>query len=329
MVRKIFAALLLLLTLVIAACGEQPEKKEQKNLVLYSQLEQGFTEALLSSYAETNTGLKLTAIYELKPESVKPDIILAERNVLLELRGSNALQAIVSDVGDRLPVKFKDDKGFWYGVFYDPTVFLINQQYARTVGQEKLRSWSDLEYNKDDLRITMENLSSSDSSINFLTSLASNLGESKTLNYLWNINRHIEQYAKFPFTPIRMAAVGDADIAITKQSFVSKYLENNFPAYVIYPKEGTPINLYGGAVYKECTNPQAATKFINWLIADEAVKYVSQTIDTGYMFLLPQGINGSAANPEFLWLNTSYLSKEQQDALISNWLENVRFNKNN
>ncbi|MBQ7759854.1 MAG: extracellular solute-binding protein [Acidaminococcaceae bacterium] len=328
MLRKIFAVSLVLLSLVIAACGDAPEKKEQKNLVLYSQLEQEFTEALLNSYAEKNTGLKVSAIYEIKADSAKPDLILAERNVLLDLQGSGSLQAIVSDVGDMLPVKFKDDRGFWYGVFYDPTVFLINQQYARTVGQEQLLSWFDLEHSETGIRISMENLSSSDSSINFLTSLASSIGEDKTLSYLWNINRYIEQYAKFPFTPIRMAATGDADIAITKQSFVSKYLENNFPAYVIYPKEGTPINLYGSAVYKECKNVQEATKFINWLIADEAVKFVSQTIDTGYMFLLPQGIKGSAANPEILWLNTNYLKKEKQEALISNWLEKVRFNKN-
>lgn len=329
MLRKVFALTLVLLSLFIAACGEQPEKKEQKILVLYSQLEQDFTEALISSYAEQNSDYKVTAIYEVKAEGTKPDIVLAERNVLLELQEGNALQAIVSDAGDRLPVKFKSDAGLWFGAFYDPTVFLINQQYARTVGQEQLRGWFDLEYNKNDIRITMENLSSSDSSINFLTGLASNIGEAKTLNYLWNINRYIEQYAKFPFTPIRMAAVGDADIAITKQSFVSKYLENNFPAYVLVPKEGTPIDLYGGAVYKECKNVKAATDFINWLIADEAVKYVSQTIDTGYMFLLPKGVHGSTVEAETLWLNNKYLKKEQQEALVSSWLENVRFNKNN
>lgn len=167
MLRKIFAVSLVLLSLVIAACSDAPEKKEQKNLVLYSQLEQEFTEALLNSYAEKNTGLKVTAIYEIKADSAKPDLILAERNVLLDLQGSGSLQAIVSDVGDMLPVKFKDDRGFWYGAFYDPTVFLINQQYARTVGQEQLLSWFDLEHGETGIRISMENLSSSDSSINF------------------------------------------------------------------------------------------------------------------------------------------------------------------
>lgn len=329
MLRKIIACSLLLLTMFIAACGEQVEKKENKNLVLYSQLEQEFTEALLNSYALKNPKLKISAVYELKENTPNPDLILAERSVLLELQGSEALQPVISSVGDRISPKFKDEKGYWYGAFYDPAVFLINQHYARTVGQEKLLSWFDLEVNNSDIRISIENLSNSGSPTNLLCSFASHLGEKVTLNYLWNIGQYIEQYAKFPFTPIRLAAVGDADIAITRQSFVSKYLENDFPAYVISPKEGTPIDLYGVAVYKECRDVNVAQDFINWLIADEEVKHISQTIDTGYMFLLPHGVNSAAVNGELLWLNTNYLTKEQQESLTTRWLQHVRFSKNN
>ena len=329
MFRKFFAVLLMLLTLLIAACGEHVETKEKKNLVLYSQLSQEFTEALLKSYDLKNSKFTISAVYELKPELPKPDMILAERNVLLELQEANELQPTLSGAGDMLPAKFKDESGYWYGTFYDPVVFLINQQYARTVGQEKLRSWFDLESNNDNIRISVENLSNNNGTINFIGSFASHNGETTTLNFLWNIHRKIDQYAKFPFTPIRLAAVGDADLAITRQSFVSQYLENNFPAYVIYPKEGTPINLFGVGVYKECKNLSIATDFINWLIADEEVQCISQTIDTGYIFLLPNGVKGKAVSPNGLWLNTDYIQKERQDKLITRWLENVRFNKNN
>ena len=46
MFRKILVLALVLLSLFVAACGEQSEKNEHKKLVLYSQLEQDFTEAL-------------------------------------------------------------------------------------------------------------------------------------------------------------------------------------------------------------------------------------------------------------------------------------------
>ena len=171
----------------------------------------------------------------------------------------------------------------------------------------------------------MENLSNSNSTQNFLGAFASQLGESISLNYLWNINRFIGQYAKFPFTPIRMTAVGDADLALTRQSYVFKYLENNFPAYVVFPEEGTPVNLYGAAVFANSKKIAEGADFIDWLIVDTAVKRISLEKNTGFMFLLPQGIDGPAADPNKLWLNTAYLSYPEQEKLNRKWLDLVRF----
>ena len=328
MFRKIFATLLMLATLFVAACGEQTETKVNKNLVVYSQLDQAFTDELLKAYGQSTKNISLSAVYELKQDSAIPDIILANSTVLQNLHLEGKFQGIISSAGDRIPRNFKDIDGYWYGVFYDPAVFLVNQQFARTVGQEKLLSWSDLA-RLTDAHISVENLTNSYSTIAFMSSFASKMGEEVFLNYMRSINNFINQYAKFPFTPVRMAAVGDADIAITRQSYVSKYLENNFPAYVIIPEEGTPANLFGIAVYKECKYKKEATDFINWIIADEAVKTLSQKIDTGYMFLLPNGMNGALANTENLWLNTKYQTAEQQEALALRWLQTVRFSDKN
>ena len=328
MFRKIFATLLMLATFFVAACGEQTETKVNKNLVVYSQLDQAFTDELIKVYGQRNKNVSISAVYELKQGSTSPDIILANSNVLQTLHLEGKFQEIISSAGDRIPRNFKDIDGHWYGVFYDPAVFLVNQQFARTVGQEKLLSWSDLA-RLTEAHISVENLTNNHSTLTFMSSFASNLGEEVFLNYMRSINRFIFQYAKFPFTPVRMAAVGDADIAITRQSYVSKYLENNFPAYVILPKEGTPADLFGVAVYKECTHKKEATDFINWIIADEEVNTLSQTIDTGYMFLLPNGMNGALANTDNLWLNTKYQNTEEQEKLALRWLQTVRFSDKN
>lgn len=126
-----------------------------------------------------------------------------------------------------------------------------------------------------------------------------------------------------------MTAVGDADIAITRQSYVAKYLENNFPAYVIMPNEGTPINLYGAAISKDNRNPRKAIEFIEWLIDSQEAKIISQTIDTGFNFIVSQDKKATSLNPEQMWLNTDYNQIAQQEALVSHWLENVRFSVKN
>ncbi len=327
MFRKILVPLLIICTFFMAACGGEIETKKTKNIILYSHLDKKFTDALVEAYNADHKRVSISAIYEMKPETPTPDLFLADSATLQTYVAENKLQSVVFSAGDRVPATFKNADGLWHGVFYDPTVFLVNQQYARIVGQRKLHGWNDLE-NLQNVRIAMENLSNDINAANFLGALASEMGESISLNYLWNINRHITQYAKFSFTPVRMVAVGDVDIAITRQSSVSQYLENHFPAYTIYPQEGTPITLYGAAVAKQCSEPTSATAFIEWLIADDDAKRVAQATGTGYMFLFPQGIKKQAVNPKQLWLNTKYLRPEQQEYLISRWLDTVRFSEN-
>ena len=151
MLRKLALLLLAVTALFVTACSNQTEVKENKNIVLYSQLEQDFTEALLTAYTEKNLGFNVTTIYELKPDSPQPDLILAERSTLMDMQKKGSLQAFKVKADDKLHAKFKDDGGYWYGMFYDPAVVLINQQYARTVGQERLRGWFDLENLPEDM----------------------------------------------------------------------------------------------------------------------------------------------------------------------------------
>ena len=312
MLRLIIMLLALCLPLCYG-CGNDKKAASHTDLILYSEMDADFTESIVREYnQQAKDGTVIQAIYELK--DIDPDIVLCGTRTLNGFCSDNKLQPIVCSAGDRLPIEFKDSQERWYGAFYDPAVFLINQGYARKIGQENLKGWSDLE-DRSDIRIALENLSNSNSTQNFLGAFASRLGENISLNYLWNINRFIGQYAKFPFTPIRMTAVGDADLALTRQSYVFKYLENNFPAYVVFPEEGTPVNLYGAAVFSSSKKAAEATDFIDWLITDSAVKRISLEKNTGFMFLLPQGIDGPAADPNKLWLNTTYLSYPEQE----NW----------
>lgn len=318
-----------LFSMLLTGCSEQKSgsKDISKNIsiVLYSEIDADFTESLASEYSKTHkTAVK--TIYEYKEDMPKPDLILAEHERLVELKDKKLIQPYICSAGDRLPVEFKDEEDYWFGAFYDPVVFLINQKYAREMGQENLSGWSNLE-NTENIRIAIENLSNTKSTQTFIASLASKMGETTAINYLWNISRNVEQYAKFPFTSIRMTAVGDADIAITRQSYVFKYLESDFPAYTVIPYEGTPVNLYGVAIFTDTDKKDTCVEFSDWLIADDAPKRIAQEKNTGLQFLLPFGIDGASVNPDKIWINTKYFDIEKKQALINRWLESVRFSK--
>ncbi len=329
MIRFIFLLLLVTAALLGAGCGEAPKAKPPQSvaqLTLYSELDNKFTEDLVAAFnAEHKDKLQLRAIYELK-DNERPDVVLAEQRTLSGLKRQGRLKPVAFAAGDRLPQRFRDAELNWYGIFYDPTVFLVNQQFARSIGQANLCGWQDLE-NIGQLRIAIENLSDSNSTQNFLAAFADHYGETISLNYLWNINRFIGQYAKFPFTPVRLTAVGDADVAITRQSYVFKYLEGKFPAYVVYPNEGTPVNLYCAGLFKDGTDDVEGLEVMEWLLTSTQVQTIAQEDATGYMFLFPHGIDAAAADADKIWINSSYLEPARQEALTGKWLGNVRFSK--
>lgn len=328
--RRWMMPVLLAVALVLGGCAGQRSDKPKdagRTLCLYSELDNKFTAALVQSFNNDNKEkLQVSFISELKPGAPLPDVVLTERRTLYGFKEQRRLARAELADGARLPAKLRDEDGQWFGLFYDPVVFLVNQQFAREIGQRSLRGWNDLE-NHGRLRLAMENLSDSGSTQGFLGALADGMGETGSLNYLWNINRFVGQYAKFPFTPVRLAAVGDADVAITRQSYVFKYLESKFPAYVVQPQEGTPVNLYGMAMLNSSERKQEALLFMEWLLRSEKLQAVAQAENTGYMFIFPRGIDEAPVDADKLWLNKNYLQTAKLDDLVNRWIARVRFSK--
>ena len=153
-------------------------------LLLYSNLDNSFLQALISEYnndPDRNAVIKLL-LPEEREQGKLPDLYLLEHNELQLLSKQQRLYAILSEAGDLLPSVFKDEQSQWFGVFYDPVVFLVNQSYARKYGQENILSWQDI-IKLQNVRVAMENLSDSANTRNFLAAFASVRGEEKSLAY--------------------------------------------------------------------------------------------------------------------------------------------------
>ena len=69
-----------------------------------------------------------------------------------------------------------------------------------------------------------------------------------------------------------------------------------------------------------------AQMFRDWLLMSSAPQKVALEQNTGYMFLLSNGLNGNhIEQPEKLWLNTAYNTLVQQEILTNKWLQSARF----
>ncbi len=293
--------------------------KNENEAILYSDQNAALLQALAEEYNKSHAEYKVWLASADDKNPKQPDIYLMECSKLMQLEKDQKLLPVVIQEADYLPEEFKSSQNCWYGVFYDPVVLLVNHNFARRAGQENIRTWEDL-LKISDVRIALENLSDTDSTRNFLCAFASHWGEENAIKYLRELHKNIEQYGKFPFTSIRMAATGDADIALTRSSYIFQYLENSFPAYVARPVEGTPVNLWGVAIAAESSENHAAQDFSRWLLTDENVKLILSQQNTGL-----ESLNGDNTDSSKLWLNTHYLASEKADLLINKWLETVRF----
>lgn len=323
-IKKFFiSCLLLIFTLCSFGCSffdDVVHLKNDKEAILLSDQNGTLLQALVEEYNSSQNKYKVWLPADDDEKNRKqPDIYLLEYSKLVNLENKHRLLKLDIADAEALPAGFKSENGSWYGVFYDPVVFLVNQNFARRIGQENIRNWEDL-VQLSSVRIALENLSDTEGTRNFLCAFASHWGEENTLNYLRELQKNIPQYAKFPFTPIRMTATGDADIALTRSSYIFQYLENSFPAYVARPAEGTPVNLCCVGIDAASAENEAARDFCRWLLTEKAMPRILLQQNTGL-----EPLNTAKTDFQKLWLNTHYLTQAKADVLLNKWFETVRF----
>ena len=316
MLRNVILTILGLVSLLALGCSNQAMNLD-KELIIYAPVEPVLADSLRQAFSLAHPEVRLQLVSQ--QQEYQADLVLAGEELLRQYKEEAKLQCLTHQPQGGL---WGDEEGYWENFFYDPAVLLINQHFARQVGQKHLRSWSDLA-RLEQGRIVVENLTNSASTRNFLGSWASYQGEEEAMTSLGKLDRHISQYVQLPFSPVRMVAVGDADIAITRQSYLAKYLESSCPAYVVLPQEGTPVNLYGVALLSQCRNVATAQLFFNWLRKEACQSMAAQEQETGYLFLA--NLQGQAVTPKQLWQNSEYLNLEQLQKLSEQWLQSVRF----
>ena len=320
-----FGVCVCLFFLITVGCGFFQAAGTKKTVKIYTTLDKSFVEALCVKFTDSLPKDNKIAfeIITNESEATQADCIISETSILQQKADSGSLQMIHSEFADLLTAALKEREERWITLFYDPAVLLINQAYSRKAGQQQLLHWSDLP-KQTEARIVIENLSDNESTIMFLAAMSSRMGQNECMAYFREIRPMIKQYAKFPITPVRMAATGDADIAITRRSHVFKYLQNDFPAYILIPEEGSPVNMYGIGILQNSKMQRETSVFINWLLQSSEARTVLMMTRSGYLPVLPQGEKGQAVDMNALWTNTFYKNSQALEKLTGDWLREIR-----
>ena len=252
------------------------------------------------------------------------DVVLADSSILTKAADLNLLQPYLSETNDAVRSNFKQDNGAWTGVWYDPIVFCINQDFLRNI-KFIPKSWNELA-NYKDIRIGITDFLAADASANLMFQMIAQFGDMNTYKILSDLHPKIIQYAKYLSNPVRQAGMGEVDISIAVESETLRYMQNGYPLKIIYPTDGTAYMLTGvGISTVDSAKVKLAGQFADWLLSDE----VQRVLQSNGFYFVPTNPQ-TLAHKKFagknlhLFNNRTNLTAEQKYEYLDRWVKQVR-----
>ena len=256
----------------------------------------------------------------------KAALVLTDRETLDRAAAAGYLVPYISEKGDQVADSFRHPNRYWTGVWYDPVVFAVNQDYLRT-HLDLPNSWQQLTRQRD-IRIGTTDFMAADASSNLLYSMIAEYGDQRAFEIWRRIQPKIIQYSKYLHTPVRQAGMGEVDLSVAVLSETLRYVHDEYPIRILYPVDGTSAVIYGtGIAFRAAErDARAAEVFADWLLTDEAQLSLAQHrfyfLTTNPMTLSYQMFAGKDIN---IFKNRPYFSKEEKEILLDRWIKEVRF----
>ena len=317
-------------TMYISGSGSHQESSGSLlgEITVYTTLPAENVSYLAESY-EKSTHVKVNFIpmsedeLEKQIEQGKGDMVLADSRVLRRAAGAGWLVPYASLHGDSVSNSLKDENNYWTGTWYDPVVFCINRDYMQRTERLPL-GWQDLA-SKQEMRVGITDFLAADSAANLYFFLIAQFGQEKAIEMLRQLHPHVVQYAKYLSTPVRMAGMGEVDVAVAVQSEALRYIEDGYPLKIIQPEEGTAYTLLGTGILLNAPQAELAKKFADWLLTDEAML----VLQSNKFYFVPCNPDTLAykrlavRNPRLFDQQADYPPAKKQE-LLDIWVKQVR-----
>lgn len=331
---------LLLLAVVIVGTAyavrakHPPESHFQAEITVYTTIPQEHAAALAAAYEKQEhvrvhfVNLTSDDLLKKLQSGKKPEaaLVLADSATLRTASAAGAFQPYISESGDQVAEEFRQDDGYWTGVWYDPVVFCYNQDYLKTLPRipDNWKSLSDL----PEARIGVTDFLASDAAANLFCSMLTEFGDARTFEVWRNIHPHVVQYARYLSNPVRQAGMGEVDVAVAVESETLRYLHDGYPLRIVYPTDGTSFILTGTGIVKGISDRQRveAEAFADWLLTDDA----QLALQSNNFYLLSTN-PGTMAYRRFpgknlrLFTQIPDFTPQQKHDALDRWVKQVRF----
>lgn len=250
-------------------------------------------------------------------------LVVANKDTLLKAKKNFA--PYISEYWDAAPESMKDENALWTGIFYDPIVFCMNADYLKANKNAPL-TWQNLAKTPG-VKIGMTDFLAADAMQNLLFSMIAEYGDAAAYQIWRGIHPNVIQYAKYLNNPVRQAGMGEADVAVAVESEAIRYLNDDYPLKIIYPRDGTAYMLIGSGIVKDkyAEDEVAAKEFSDWMQTDEA----HQILQANGFYFIPVNpatltYKSYAGKDLYLYTMPTNFTNEQKHNFLDRWVKYIR-----
>lgn len=192
-------------------------------------------------------------------------------DTFIAAKNYNLIKKYKSKNWDDIPLQFKDEEGYWTGVYIGYLGFIANRDWLNKNSLDMPLSWFDLLSPEYEGNIILSNPKTSGTAYTTIFTLIQLFGEEKGLNYLDKLDKQVKKYTKSGLTPGMIVGLNEQGIAVTFLNNVVRYETEGYKNLVMaVPKEGTGYEIGCVALLNDCKNEENAKAFIDFSLTKKA-----------------------------------------------------------
>jgi len=279
------------------------------SIKIASTLSKPLTEAILQGYQDT-TGITPEVIY-IAPGTLtdrlgglykkKIDCLIGPGQEEFYLaQHFNMLLPYTSDQLYEVPQKLQAKKNYWTNIWVDYIAFLSNKTRLAKLGISAPENWLEMLNHRLKDEIVLGDYDTSATTYAGIISIWQMQGESISLHYAHNWNRHNIKFVKDHSDAVQDVVRGRKALTLMPLSIALSLAKQNQNLCVTIPQDANKHLFIGAAIMKSTQQEQLAQQFIDYLLSDPFIDSMN------------------IISPYVLWHVRHFEDNPQRQALLGN-----------
>jgi len=306
-----------------------------QSLTVYSSVDDENAVKLLDAFT-ADTGIDVDFVFlssgpamsRIEAEAARPQADVwfgapSENHVLAAERGLT--EQFDNPNADALADEFRDEDGYWYGIYTNPLAFGVRTDILESRGAEVPRSWADLLDSDYQGLVQMPSPQSSGTGFAVIMTLKEIYGEEEAYEYLEKLNPNVQTYTQSGTAPSGALGVGETPLALQFTPAFLKLVDEGFPVEVVFPEEGVGFEVAAVSILKDAPNQEEAQTLVEWITSEAG----QEQLVTSQTYFLPVRSDVSAGEgiPTLDSINLVPYdpteAAERREELVDRWVDDV------